>query len=424
MSASPHALHVLAHRAAVGRRDESDWWGSPLETALAAVAAARHPPAHREAAERALDSVVLWSEQASRRNVSGDAAAVALAAAAAKSLARSDKELTADAATRVAAVASRDTAVVPELHVALAAWALDDLVKERAADPWPSVRERVRRGSAYGVDAALRAYSAAVAEPVFDAAGLVRELLRTVPPSPPPSEGAQVAWLLSAAVERCAKALPANEPGLLALVDQRAALVDRLAVELGERSFWEPDVPEFDPDAPQPFPHTVNVSSLEALLLDCALASREPEVPWVRMEEAHSLLGDREAVADARGSKWRKTAALAVGACGVLAGAVTALGLVLGRSAVVAAIAFGAAVAAAGLFAAAVLWRPVGARPKVVEAVAAFTATSGLSAVAYGVNAVLPEPVFSDAGGLVGGLVLSSAASLLWAAFVVERRRR
>ena len=414
MSASPQALHILAHRAGAQRRDESDWWGSPLETALAAVAAARHPPSYREAAERALERLLLWWDAGQPSRLSGDAAAVALAAHAAKSLGRTHAVLASDSAARVADVASRDAAIAPELHVALSVWALDALVDDREAAPWPAVRTRAARGPAYGVDAGLRAYSAAVAAHAFDAGGLVRTLLGSLPTSPSTTDAAQVAWLLTAAVERCTRALPADEPGLLALVDQRAALVERLSVELGERSFAEPDVEDFDPEATPARVTAVAVSSLEALLLDCALASRDADSPWVTFDEALSLLGERETRATARTATTRRALSVVVAVCGALAGAVVTLAAVVAGAAGAPAAAFGVAVASAGWLAAALSWRAAATRPALAEAVGVFAGVGALCAALVGVNASLAYPVFPDIAGLVVGVLVPAAASVVW----------
>ena len=237
MTASPEALHVLAHRAGARQRDGEDWWGSAIETALAAVSATRHPAAHREQAERALDRLERRQRSGERSAVSADAVALALTARTAATLARSNPALLSAAVASVEHMAGRGADVVPELHVALAVWALDDLISDREQVPWPAIRERLNRGNVYGMDAALRAYATCVAARQFDAGKLVQALLAHTPQSPAPSDGSVVLWLLGATIDRCARALSAEEPGLRALVDWRARITERLAVELDETAF-------------------------------------------------------------------------------------------------------------------------------------------------------------------------------------------
>ncbi|MGH4010580.1 MAG: hypothetical protein ACRDTH_20880 [Pseudonocardiaceae bacterium] len=76
MSAPAERLHVHAHRAAARVRDINNWWGSPLDTALAAVAAAQHPAASREVAQRAVDRLLRWWQEGRVRPISADAAAL------------------------------------------------------------------------------------------------------------------------------------------------------------------------------------------------------------------------------------------------------------------------------------------------------------------------------------------------------------
>jgi len=425
MTASPEALHILAHRAGAGRRDETDWWGSPLDTALGAVAAIRHPSSHREAAERALKRLLSWQAETDPRRVSADIAAVALAAHVAKSLARSSPRLVSNVVARVADMATRQSSVVPQLHLALAVWALDEVVPDRQSAPWPALRNRLSCGPVFGVDEGMRVYASAVAARSFDAAQLVRALLGVVPSSPTAPDGALVVWLLTAAIERCARVLPADEPRLLALIDRRVALVDRLRLELTERSFWDPRFDDLDLDAAgHPTQPEVNMSSMEALLLDCALASREPAAAWVTLDEAASLLGKREATARRRADAWQTRSALAVCVAGMFGGATLSLSLALTAVSMTVALPAGVAAAAACSFAAALMWHGTTERTKAAGATGIFAATSGLCALAYMINAALATPLFTDAAGLVGGAVIAVAAPVLWLAFAGDSDRR
>lgn len=190
--------------------------GSPVETALAAVSATRHPTAHREQAKGALDALERWRRAGAPRPVSADAVAFALAARAASALARRDASLTSAAVAAVAHMAQHTPEVVPELHVAMACWALDNVVPDRDQAPWPALRAWLSLGNAYGLDQALRAYGQAIAAREFNAPQLVQRLVTQVPTSPGPTDAAVVLWLLEIAIDRCARALHDDEPGLRA----------------------------------------------------------------------------------------------------------------------------------------------------------------------------------------------------------------
>ncbi len=414
MSAPPETLHVLAHRAGEERRDETDWWGSPIETGLAAAAAVRHHSAYREVGERALDRLLGWWSTEPRRRVSAEVVAVSLAAKTAHALARLDDALTADAAARVADMARRDPAVVPELHVALAVWALDNIVPDRDQAPWPNIRDRLSRGSAHGSDETLRAYSSAVAARTFDAADLVRRMLNTLPASPAPTDAAVVAWLLTAAVERCARTLRLDEPGLLSLFDHRARLVDRLAVDVSERTFLQPQVADLEPDHDERPPPAMHLSSMEALLLDCALASRDAATPWLTFDEARELFGGRERTAEQKANRWR----LASSAMSAVAGlfATLTLALILNRYGASTTVTRASATAAAATWSAAsiAVARPAVRRHKLLDAVGVLLVTLALVGVVLLVNALLPEPFMEEVTGFAIGGLLGVASSVGW----------
>jgi hypothetical protein len=276
VSASALTLHVLAHRAGARHRDAEDWWGSAIETALAGVSASRHPPAHREQAERALERVQRWRRTGQARPVSADAVALALAARTAATLALADRNLLSAAIEAVDARAARGPAIVPELHLALAAWALDDLVVDRDQAPWPGLRTRLDRGTVYGVDDGLRSYAAAVAARRFDPRALVQDLIARVPASPTVADGSVVLWLLGVAVDRVTRSMPSDEPGLNALVERRAVLTERLAVELDEGAFRTPHVDEFDPQTVLRTPHR---STCHRWRHCCSTSRSRPPIP-------------------------------------------------------------------------------------------------------------------------------------------------
>lgn len=419
MSAPAESLHVHAHRAAARVRDVDDWWGSPLDTALAAVAATRHPAADREVAERSVDRLLRWWREGQMRPVSADAAALALTARAAANLARREPQLFADAAAAADRMATRDASVVPDLHVALAAWALDDLQSDRDAPPWPAIRQRLRQGRAFGIDAALRDYLTGIAQPGTDTRTLVQRMLSSSTLSPAPPDMGVVLWLLTIALERACRALSADEPGLAALADWRTGLVARLAGEIDEDSFRLPGGDDFDPDAEPDKTTVMFISPTEALLMDLALASPEPEQPWLRFPEAEALFGQRAREQAVHTRRWKRRTAMVVAAGGLAAGAAVALALNLASMAVSPTLSFGVAVWAGVSACAGGIWQRSGAGA-VAGPTTVLCATLALVALLVAVNGLLPQQLFSDVAGLaVGALV--TAVAVVFAALLGRR---
>lgn len=421
MSASAESLHVHAHRAAARVRDVDDWWGSPLDTALAAVAATRHPAAYREVAERSIDRLLRWWREGQVRPVSADAAALALTARAAANLARCTPQLLADAAAAADRIATRDASVVPDLHVTLAAWALDDLQRGRDAIPWPAIRQRLSQRHAFGVDAALGDYLTVIANSGADARTLVQRMLTSSTLSPTSTDMGVVLWLLTIALERASRALSADEPGLAALADWRTALVERLAGEIDEDSFRLPEVDDFDPDAETDKTMVVFFSVTEALLVDMALASPEPEQPWLRFPEAEALFGQRAHEQAVHTRLWMRRTAIVAAAGGLTTGAVVVLTLILVGVALLPTIGFGVAVWAGVSAYASSIWERSGvvavARPTTV-----LCATLTLVALLIAINGLLTQPLFSDVAGLAGGALVTTVAVVL--AALLGRTRR
>lgn len=416
MSASPESLHVIAHRAGATPRDASDWWGSAIETALAAVAATRHSGAHREQAEAAVGRLLLWQSAGEPRPVSADAVALALAARAAATLARRDHQLHAAAVAAVDVMARRTSDVVPDLHIALAVWALDDLVSDRDAAPWPALRDRVTRGSAFGVDAAVRAYAAGTAATRFDAAGLVQALITQTPLSPGPNDAAIVLWLLGVGIDRCARAMAADEPGLRALIERRAGITERLALELDERAFSAPLVAGFDPEDSVDDARTTYLSPMEALLLDIAVAPAEPDDAWLTYPQAEQLFGERARDARRQAHSERRRTAVAYALAAVLAGGVVALSFVMAGTEILVAICWALAFTLIGEALAIRYVRPEAAHGVKADAGGVGCITGALCAGLNAANQMLDPPLLSDAAGLIAGTVIATLSGLLWIA--------
>jgi hypothetical protein len=411
---SPQLLHGVVHHAALNGRTEEDWWGSALETALAAASAVRHIPAHRGQAAAAAERLMRWWRDGQPRRVSADVAAVALTARAANDLIRRDDRLTRDAVQRVADLAERAVEIVPDLHIALCAWALDPLVIDRTAAPWPQLSARAARGTAYGLDETLRAYTAALAAERFDAAALTEALLRTSPTVAPTNPDASTAlWLLTAVTERAAQSLDADEPGLRALIDRRGQLVDRLAMEVDEtRSFFNANLDGLAASDEDDLAPAVRLSPMDTLLLDLSLASPEPGEPYLTSGEARALFGRREQLARRDERRWIGRAALLVTGIGLACGSALCFGLLLAGIAAVTAVWFSLAVAAAPVVAAAALWRRAG-ETTLAMPLAIAAATFTVFGCVIGVNDALSSPFLPDAAGVVTGALGTALVALI-----------
>jgi hypothetical protein len=411
VTASAETLHLLAHQAQLRGRTAEDWWDNALDTALAAVAAVRHPPAYREHGDAALDRLRRWRRDGEPRRISADAAALALAAAAAVDLARRDRDLERDAIAAVENLAGRAATAAPALHVALCAWALDRVVPDRQDTPWPQLRAHVADSGAWahGLDIPLRSLTRAIAAERLDASPLVRALLTEIPASPGVEDGAVLLWVLTVAVEQCAAQLPDTDSGLQALADRRTELASRLALEIDPTTFQPPNVGDFDPDADLDGRQISYLSPMEALLIDISLASTDTEAPWLRFEEAAELFGDRARVAERKLA--RRTAAL-VTVIGVLAGSVLALALTLADVEPAVAVPAGITVIAACWLAAAAIWHR-NSPTTLAQAFAALWATCLLAAAFDAVNQALTKPLVPDAAGWIAGALVGIVAVVL-----------
>jgi len=307
-------MHAAARRA----READEWWGDAMTTALAAVALARHPPALRGDAEGALDRLERWRTEGGARATTADASALALGARASADLQRGNPALVSDAEAALSGLLGRDRLDIPDLHMALTAWALDGLLPDRAAAPWPAMRGRLQSArTPHGVDEPLRRLTTAIAAERFEASILVQEMLQTVAMSPSVADACVLSWILTAAIDRMSPVLPATDNALLVLIARRAGIIERLVESVDDQASWHGDLAADDTNVP-----ALQISTDEALLVDSALASREETAPWVTYEEAGSLFGQladrtRDDLARALSRGFRAAAALVVvlGAC-------------------------------------------------------------------------------------------------------------
>jgi hypothetical protein len=410
-------LHVLAHRAAASARNVEDWWGSPLDTALAAVALARHAHVYRDDAERTLERLLRWWHDEEPRRISADVAALALAARAAVELQRGEPALTAEAAAAVADLAARDRAMVPELHLALCVWALDGLVADRDQQPWPALCGRATRPRLGGVEEPLRRYVDAVSASSFEANRLVQELIGTIGSAPGVSESSLLLWLISVAAERLARVLPADDNALQVLVRRRAELAERLAGEIDEETFVEPTIADFGAEDAEDLRVIRFLSRFEALLLDIALAPSDGAAPWLTYGEASTLFDARERAAREEAAVVRRHLLDRVGGLTALLALVSGLALWLGLRELDTKPAVGYSVAIA--LAAGVLVGAVAAlrsvRPSaLVDSLGIFFALLGLLALVNAGNQHLKKPLLADPGGLIVGAVVAAVAAVIW----------
>jgi hypothetical protein len=417
MNAPPNALHLLAHQAQLRARTASDWWDNPLDTALAAVSASRHPPAFRGDGELAVRRLRRWQDDCEPRRVSADATAIVLTAAAAASLGLRTHILDTAAIVAAEQLASRSRDAAPLLHIALTVWGLDSVVPDREQSPWPALRAHLdQTPSAHGRDEALLALSAALNATVLDGAGLVQTLLARVPGSPSLEDGAILLWILTVAIERAALSLPATDTGLRALSDRRAEMAERLAQELDAAAFVAPEIDDFDPDGTAAAAMEIYLSPLEALLLDISLASGEREQPWLRFEEAQELFGRRER--EVRQSLGRRTATL-ISTAAVLAGALFASVLVANSVRWAVAVAAAVALASVGCSVSATVLVRSRNTPMAI-ALLTFGVTLLLTALLDVVNELIQPHPLADATGVIIGIIAPVIAAVM-AAVIATR---
>jgi len=219
--------------------------------------------------------------------------------------------------------------------------------------------------------------------------------------------------------------LSKEDSALQVLFRRRSELTERLAGEIDDQTFREPDEPEFDlDDIDAARSSQIYLSSFEAVLLDFALASREPSHPWVTYEEAESLFGQQAerawAELDATRRRLLRLAAVLIAAVSLAAS--VALWFALRSNHIDRSVANPAAVALASAgFMVATRSGVSAANPTLFDALGIFFGTLMLLAAAVAINQTLRKPYISDVGGLVAGALIASGAVLLWA--LLKRRK-
>ncbi len=349
-----------------------------------------------------------WCHADEPRRVSADVAALALTASAALDLAMGDPKLNQNAAGAAADLANRTASVTPALHLALAAWALDRIVPDRTSAPWPEIRGHLERVENHrGLDAPLRALTRALATPTVDSAELARELLTQAPSSPGLDDAPTLLWLLSMAVEHLSSRLAQGDSGLAALIERRTELANRLAEELDERAFEEPEIADLGHQCELDLRPIIYVSPQDALLIDMGLASSDPVATWLRFEEAEALFGRRE-----RGAREAFSMRMSglLWLCGLFAAGLadTSLGWAGANHDLL----LPAAVLASALFGTAAT-RVLDSSQHQRRTVAAglLTITAALVASVMVVNNALRQPFLPDLSGFAAGALVGAAAA-------------
>ncbi|HEV7564394.1 MAG TPA: hypothetical protein VGO31_00355 [Microbacteriaceae bacterium] len=319
-----------------------------------------------------------------------------------------DKKLTQTAVAATADLAKRTASVAPALHLALASWALDRVVPDRLCAPWPEVRGHLERVENHrALDAPLRALTRVLATPAADSAELARELLTQAPPSPGLDDAPALLWLLSMAIEYLGSRLPQGDSGLAALIERRADLASRLAEELDEQAFEDPEIADLGDQGEFDLRPIIYVSPLDALLIDLALASSDPVMSWLRFEEAEAVFGRRER--GARSLFARRLGAL-LWLCGLLA---AGLGVAsLGWAGANRDLLLPVAALALALFGTAATRVLESARhQRRTVAAGLLTITAAVVAAVMIINNALRHPLLPDLSGFAAGALVGAAAT-------------
>jgi hypothetical protein len=319
-------LHDTVHHVVDRYRGSDDWWGSPLETSLAAAGRAMHPPVFHEQAEAALKRIKRWWEEAASPATSADAAALALTARAAAALQSRDPELVSRAVDATETVLVRPTRSLPMLHAALSAWGLSSVVDDRASAPWPKLYGRLEAERVSGTDEALRQVALGLSRDAPSAAkDLISRLLGATADSPGLVDAAQLLWAYAATADFALPRVPPEDSGLALLLARRTELMLFLSASVTESTFFVPRVDDFDPEAERFTPTGPRLSSFDALLLDAAVAPHAEEKPWLREDEARSLFAAEVDQWRAKRNRQVRYTAAAVAGGAALTGAIVAL---------------------------------------------------------------------------------------------------
>lgn len=276
-------LHDLAH-AAVRQHGEDGWWSDPLETAMVAVADAKHAPGVRRMADPAFERLRQWVQSSEPRALGADAAAAALTAWAARMLSGGDGAVRSRAVELVGNACRGNELAIAPLHVALAAWALAHVVPDRRDEPWDDIRGSLGRFSTVGVNGALVRFTHGVAD---EAASRMDARLADVVPADR-TEECLLLWVLGAAVElELERGASVDE--LRPLLTRRAELLDQLAAELTPQHLSPREFDDFHPFEDPDDGYEDALGLFEAALLDLALSGDRTNYTLVTLDESGRL---------------------------------------------------------------------------------------------------------------------------------------
>jgi hypothetical protein len=251
---------------------------------MVAVADGRHAPGARRMADPAFERLCQWVQSSEPRALGADAAAAALTARAARMLRGGDAAVRSRAVELVGDACRGNELAIAPLHVALAAWALADVVPDRRHEPWDDIRSSLARFSTLGVNSALVRFAHAAAD---EGASRVDARLADVVPADR-TEECLLLWVLGAAVE-LELARDASVDELRPLLTRRAELLDQLAAELTPQHLSPREFDDFHPFEDPDDGYEDALGLFEAALLDLALSGDRPKYTLVTLEESERL---------------------------------------------------------------------------------------------------------------------------------------
>jgi hypothetical protein len=321
VAASVTSLHNRVHVVVTSRQRDDGSWGTPLETALGAVALAVHPSRAPDRAERAVDRLQRWLADDELARSSADTAALALGARAAAVVQRRTYELTTAATTRVTELVAREERVIPTLHLVFCAWGLARVLPDRQTTPWPALGDRLRRAPRDRLGDALAAVGEGLVRGSFDGL-LLRRVISAVASAPTLPDLTLLVWLEDVTLTEASRSgISAHDSGLAFLVQALAAGIDQLDAETTEATFIEPDLPDFDPDADLAV-QAERLSQFEALLLDGVLGPRSAQGSVLAPEQTQAFIAHETSRFRARA---RRIYAAAIAGVGSVSAVVAAL---------------------------------------------------------------------------------------------------